>query len=136
MMTGILYLSRCSGGETQFYANEQIEKTLEEIRGRLTGDAKHVLYSVHPEPGRFLFFWQNLMHEGCPPGEGEKYIIRSDLFFERKPKIFDSEKDREAFDYYLKALTLGDKNLCKEANHYFNKARRTSENIRKLYRLC
>ena len=44
------------------------------------------------------------MHEGCPPDDGHvKFIIRSDVMYNRTPAICNSDDDRRAFEMYMEA---------------------------------
>jgi hypothetical protein len=52
-------------------------------------------------------FEQDIPHEGEPVGEGcEKYIIRTDIMFERRPMLLTSDTDKEAYRLYREAECL------------------------------
>jgi hypothetical protein len=57
-----------------------------------------VVFPVAAVEGAALIFAQNLPHEGEPVEEGfTKYIIRTDVMYERVDKRCDSAVDREAY---------------------------------------
>ena len=37
---------------------------------------------VVPEAGMGLFFYHDLLHQGCPVNTGQKYVLRTDLMYE------------------------------------------------------
>lgn len=100
----IIYLSDCKGGETAMQTDEQLTNLSLDDEGRYAGSADFEVAKVSPAPGRVLTFFQNIVHEGRPPTDGTvKYIIRTDIMYERRPGICDSEKDLEAYRMYLEA---------------------------------
>jgi WD40 repeat protein len=54
--------------------------------------SKHVIYPVIPAAGMVLVFPHELYHEGEPLGSLQKYIMRSDLMFEKKEKVEMEQK--------------------------------------------
>ncbi|MCA2981274.1 MAG: 2OG-Fe(II) oxygenase [Myxococcaceae bacterium] len=64
LLTVLLYLNACeAGGATQFLDLERL---------------------VEPAQGRVLVFNHHLLHEGCPVLAGLKYVVRTDLMFQRE----------------------------------------------------
>lgn len=115
-MTGILYLSSPKGGDTWFYSDEQVGRLLKNpVNGRMEGQPAFREEGVTCQPGRLCLFAQSRMHEGTPCEEGVKYIIRSDLYFERQPRVCDSPRSREAYAMYLEAMDLADKSQIPES---------------------
>ena len=93
------------GGGTRFYTGTAVESAslVKDVAGRWTGAAADELVTVDAVKGRALCFFHNLVHEGVPVLEGEKYIIRSDLMYRRVPAILDGPGDREAYRLYHEA---------------------------------
>jgi leukotriene-A4 hydrolase len=55
-------------------------------------------------PGTALIFRQDIPHEGVPVGEGcEKILIRTDVMYERRAKVFDDDEGREAYRLHVDA---------------------------------
>jgi len=80
-----------------------------------------------------LLFFQDTLHEGEPVGEGHsKYMIRTDVLYERRPKLFDSDKDREAFTL-LRAAELKECEDAEEAARMFRAVRRMSPDLAAVY---
>ena len=74
------------------------------------------------------------MHESIPVGPGEtKYIIRSDVMYEREPRRLDGPKDKEAFKLIREAEELAGAGSVDEAQRMFRKARRLSPELAAVY---
>lgn len=64
-MTLLLYLNEgCEGGQTRFYLNDSEEPL-----------------DFEPKTGAALLFLHSFWHEGTPVKSGEKYVLRSDVFY-------------------------------------------------------
>jgi hypothetical protein len=90
------------GGGTRFYcfdAVQRLRSASSESGSKVwTSDANLVLAEVLPVAGRMLVFEQSLVHEGVAPLQQHlKYIIRSDVMFQRTPAICDSPSDVAAY---------------------------------------
>eukprot|EP00658_Telonema_sp_P-2_P084792 TRINITY_DN950_c0_g1_i6.p1 TRINITY_DN950_c0_g1~~TRINITY_DN950_c0_g1_i6.p1 ORF type:complete len:152 (-),score=41.15 TRINITY_DN950_c0_g1_i6:237-692(-) len=100
----IIYLSDCEGGETKLMKDEQLANLVPDDQGRFLGSAQYVINQAVPAVGRVLTFFQNIVHEGSPPVKDTvKYIIRTDIMYERRPGRCDTPKDLEAYQLYLQA---------------------------------
>ena len=67
LFTFMIYLNDgFEGGETNFYVSD----------GQLR-------VSVTPEKGKALIFWHRQLHEGAPVREGRKYVLRTDVMYQR-----------------------------------------------------
>lgn len=106
----IVYLNTipapCGGG-TRFYSFDAVQrlKSAASATGSKmwTSDPNLVLAEVLPVAGRVLVFEQSLVHEGVPPVQPYlKYIIRSDVMFQRSPAICDSPQDVAAYALLMK----------------------------------
>ena len=72
----LIYLNNCDGGETIFTDYVETDGNREKIELRIA-----------PEPGLALLFRHERWHEGSPVVTGEKYVLRSDVFYsERSPQ--------------------------------------------------
>ena len=62
---------------------------------------------VAAKRGRCLVFYHNLVHEGTAPAPGHvKYIIRSDLMYERRDPICARPQDVAAYELYREAVEI------------------------------
>jgi hypothetical protein len=106
----IVYLNTipapCGGG-TRFYSFDAVQRlrSASSASGSKvwTSDPNLALAEVLPVAGRMLVFEQSLVHEGVPPVQPHlKYIIRSDVMFQRTPAICDSPSDVAAYALLMK----------------------------------
>jgi hypothetical protein len=122
------------GGQTRIYADDQIGRTLvDDGNGRLTGDPALILDTVEPVAGRMLVFYHRLMHEGV--AASEKYIIRSDVLYHRKPEQCTAPEDIEAFAMYEKAQLLAENGDCEGARKLFTRCFKLSPALAKVYKM-
>ena len=113
-----------SGGGTRFYAPSAVQN-LRRADGsqRWTSDASLAVGEVASVAGRMLIFDQSLVHEGVPPQAPHlKYIIRSDVMYERTPKLCDSDADRCAYELFKRAEDVAERGDADEAIKIFKKA--------------
>ena len=72
--TVLIYLNNdCDGGETIF---SDVDRTGSQIR--------FIETSVKPQPGMVLVFQHELWHEGASVTRGRKYVLRTDVFYQRE----------------------------------------------------
>ena len=125
----IVYLNTIpvgSGGGTRFYD----KKVLEELQcngtvgqNKWTGDEELVIGMTDPVAGRLLVFEQSLVHEGVPPlGDHCKYIIRSDVMYQRTPAICTEPEDLEAYRLFREAEKLAEVGKIENSISLFKKA--------------
>jgi hypothetical protein len=106
----IVYLNTIpapGGGGTRFYSFDAVQRlrSASSASGSKvwTSDPNLALAEVLPVAGRMLVFEQSLVHEGVPPAPPHlKYIIRSDVMFQRTPAICDSPADVAAYALLMK----------------------------------
>lgn len=89
LKTCMLYLNNdFDGGETVFYGP----------------DKKTIMYCLKASPGMVLVFNQRIWHEGMTVTSGQKYFIRTDIFYNRVkreiPKDRYSERELKAIRYW------------------------------------
>ncbi|KAJ8603863.1 hypothetical protein CTAYLR_000330 [Chrysophaeum taylorii] len=123
----IVYLNEPGDGETRFYDGAAL-RYLERSGNRWTAPDDFARGDVSPKPGRVLVFDQRLAHEGRPPRTAEtpKHIIRTDVMFERRPRVFDAPIDREAYAAYDAAVDAAGANRHDDARRLFEHCRRLS----------
>jgi hypothetical protein len=110
---------------------------LEKVDNRWTASQSLVLDEVEAVEGRFLMFHQSLVHEGVPPVDPFlKYIIRSDVIFERTPKICDSPKDREAYQLFRQAEEVAENGEVPLSLQLFKKAFKLSPTLAQIMGQC
>jgi leukotriene-A4 hydrolase len=122
------------GGGTSFYVADAVKRLVPATPGgRWTADPALVLTTVHPRAGRFLMFRQTLIHEGVPPVAPHcKYIIRSDIMYERSPKICDQPGDIEAYRLFREAESLSEEGQHEVAVKMFQRAFKMSPAFAKI----
>ncbi|CAB9508206.1 Probable prolyl 4-hydroxylase [Seminavis robusta] len=64
------------GGPTQFYSSKQ--------RHYCPGDPANRIHSFQPQTGDALIFFSAITHDGGAVTEGQKYILRSEIMYQRK----------------------------------------------------
>lgn len=122
------------GGHTRIYSDAQIQLPLApDADGRLTGDPAHVLGAVPPKRGRMFVFYHRLMHEGVPAAE--KYIIRTDVLYRRRPERCTAPEDAEAFDMYQEAMLKAEHGECDQAAQLLRRAFKRSPALAQVYRM-
>jgi len=119
------------GGGTKFYEKEAVNKLIRsELGNQWTADQSFLTAEVLPREGRMLIFDQDLVHEGVPPIEcNQKYIIRSDIMFQRTPAVCDSQIDKEAYNIFRLAEDLAEQGKIEESLPLFRKAFKLSKNL-------
>lgn len=132
----IVYLNTIplgEGGGTRFYldgAVEALHSNGDEGANKWTGKAELVTGLVDPVAGRLLAFEQSLVHEGVPPvAENCKYIIRSDVLYQRTPSVCDTPKDIEAYRLFREAEQLAEAGRVSESIPLFKKAVKLSPDM-------
>ena len=143
MYSALVYLNDCPvGGATRMMEESgdalkdhvQEEFVLDEA-GRHRFRDSRIRSSISPRAGHALFFFQDTLHEGEPVGEGHcKYIIRSDVIYERSPRILDTPQDKEAYRLFREA-ELAEADNPEEALRLFKKCARTSPALAEVYGL-
>jgi len=124
------------GGGTRFYSNEAINKLSRDESNRWTANPLLVQVEVLPRAGRILLFNQELLHEGVPVAAPyTKYIIRSDLMYNRTPAVCDSPTDRQAYDLFRQAENLAEAGRVQESLELFQKSWRLSPLMAKMMKI-
>ena len=92
-----------------------------------------MVFPVAAVEGAALIFAQNLPHEGEPVDEGcTKYIIRTDVMYERVDKRCDSSVHREAYKLFREAkLAEADKECDRAMKMYARCTRMMSSALAK-----
>jgi hypothetical protein len=89
-----------------------------------------VITTVNPRAGRLLIFDQALVHEGIPPCDPNfKFIIRSDIMYQRTPSICDSSTDIEAYRLFKEAEQLAEAGRVEESIPLFRRAVKMSREL-------
>ena len=111
--TFMLYLQAPSkGGETHFYAST---KTNDLIRPSAT---------VTPEGGDAVVFTHDCAHEGAVVKDGEKYVLRTDLLFERTLRLEDGHFSsdplyQEAERLYQESIRLQEEGEARQSTEAY-----------------
>ena len=136
----IFYLNEVkSGGGTAFFDRTVSQQEL--LRNRAasitTATSSCIPMTTHsPKPGEALFFEHNLLHEGLQVENGSvKYIIRTDLMFERKEKIFQSPSDERALSMIKEAQRLESSGDTESSLRILMKIRHISPGVAEMFAL-
>ena len=135
----IVYLNDCAdGGSTRMLVLEEGDSFSTDASGRFRGREENVVDSCPVEAGSVLLFYQNIVHEGEPVGAGSmKYIIRTDLMFQRNHPFCDSDSDVEAFRLMKEAEEIENTQQgpasANKAASLFRQAFRMSPALAKVY---
>ena len=137
--TALLYLNTVpmdQGAGTRFYDHSAVTKLERRTINNTeywTADESLITAAVQAVTGRLLIFHQPLVHEGIPPIDPYlKYIIRSDVIFERTPMICNSEKDQEAYRIFRQAENMAENGQVDEAVPLFKKAFKLSPEMARI----
>eukprot|EP01130_Rhizamoeba_saxonica_P003432 TRINITY_DN1456_c0_g1_i1.p1 TRINITY_DN1456_c0_g1~~TRINITY_DN1456_c0_g1_i1.p1 ORF type:complete len:553 (-),score=77.00 TRINITY_DN1456_c0_g1_i1:496-2133(-) len=121
--TIMIYLNdNFSGGETNFLKSCPKNNIFEET------DDEQIAFRVLPKSGRALVFNHDAWHEGATVYSGEKYIMRTEVMFERTSSVSDtlSEKDvenmKEVGEFYQMSSEFENQGNIELSNQYFLKA--------------
>jgi len=123
MKTFMLYLnSDFEGGTTNFLANTQ--GLFKDESGIFCAQAENILHKIKPEPGMALVFNHMILHEGERVQSGLKYIMRSDILYERVEgtQRVVTPQEEEALRLYQEAETLECDGRQMEAAALYRKA--------------
>ena len=79
-----------SGGETRFY-DSQTHDTNSGVDSfhRPTGQSRDPVAEVSPKTGTAVIFTHDVSHEGATVMGGDKYVLRTDILFERTLRLGD-----------------------------------------------
>jgi hypothetical protein len=91
----IIYLNSCAGGgRTRLLVLSPGQAYSLDDAGRFRAPDDAIVDSAPVKAGSALLFYQTVVHEGEPVGAGcEKFIIRTDLMFERTVGDDDDDDD-------------------------------------------
>ncbi len=126
------------------------------VNTRFTADRSMEQCCVAARRGRALVFYHNIVHEGTPPSAeglnnggrmvsdreqgrvfipmGRKYIIRSDVMYQRRNPICTLPQDKEAYELYRQAVELaGQAGSEAKALEMFKHAFSMSRNLKDIY---
>ncbi|CAF1307558.1 unnamed protein product [Adineta ricciae] len=81
-----------------------------------------ITHALEPKTGMVLIFQHELFHEGEAVITGKKYIMRSDVMYERVLSSPMSDKEREARDLVALAEQYEDQSRFEEATKCYRKA--------------
>ena len=134
----IIYLNTVEkGGGTSFFSRDLTQCQINQKRR--TGEFQNtdgVIYTQEAVGGAMLIFDHNLLHEGVKVEQGStKYIIRTDVMFERCPRIFESEADQKALQMIESAKHLECDGKPEEALKILMKVRHVSREVARMYSL-
>jgi len=118
-----IYLNGDFEGGTTNFLDERAPDHKDEL-GRFTADKEFVKIKIKPEAGLALVFNHYMLHEGEPLQSNVKWLMRSDIMFERKIPPEISPKETEAIRLYNAASQLEMAGKLKEAGRMYADAAR------------
>lgn len=135
----VLYLNTVpiqEGAGTRFYDESAVDNLQRRISGEnsiWTANESLVESEVQAVAGRMCIFHQSKVHEGVPPiAPNMKYIIRSDVIFERTPKICCGENDAQAYELFRKGEDMVEAGDVAGAIVLFKKALKLSPEMARI----
>jgi hypothetical protein len=101
------------GGSTRFYNYNAIKNLklikINDIIQQWTCDNKYITHEIEAKAGRMLIFHQSLVHEGVlTVTPYNKYIIRTDIMYQRYPSLCNSVIDQNAYTLFKNAEDLAE----------------------------
>ena len=125
------------GGGTRFYSVQALNQLCKDQEGRWTAAPEWVEVEVLPKAGRLLFFDQEMLHEGVPcSAPYTKYIIRSDVMYDRTPAVCDSPTDQAAYAMFRQAENLAEAGEVDQSLKLFAQSWKLSPNMAKMMKQC
>ncbi|KAJ3217986.1 hypothetical protein HDU67_006886 [Dinochytrium kinnereticum] len=112
-----------TGGPTNFVQDQPLFR---DPSGKIRARDGTVTAQVFPEPGLALVFNHGLLHEGGSLKSGQKYILRSEIMYERVHRLEMTEEETEAIALKRRAELLESE----------GQAMRAVEMYRKAFKLC
>jgi len=118
------------------YEDDQLSNLVLNENGFYTGSPKFRIDTVKPVKGSALVFYHAIVHEGEPVGVGgRKYIIRTDVMYEREVPICDAPNDVEAFRLYEQAKEMTNCGDPAEAVKLFRRAFKLSPALAEVFQM-
>ncbi|XP_074644083.1 uncharacterized protein LOC141900911 [Tubulanus polymorphus] len=106
LMTLMLYLnSDFEGGSTNFMNSEVQDLHKNCLSGKYCGNERNVLIRIKPETGMATVFNHHRLHEGEQLKSGEKYILRTDIMFQKEQ---GEEVVDEAYEKAMKLISMAE----------------------------
>jgi hypothetical protein len=123
MKTFMLYLNGGFGGGSTNFIDEKQQLTKDPVTGIFKADEANILLKVVPEPGMAIVFNHEILHEGEQLKDGVKYIMRTDLMYDRQTAEQQKHpKEEEALLLLQLAETLESDGKAMEAAAAYRKA--------------
>lgn len=95
MKTLMIYLNGDFEGATTNFVDET-QHLYQDSEGRYCAEEKNIIYRVKPEAGRAIIFNHHRLHEGAALKCGQKYILRTDIMYEKTQGEELRKEDNEA----------------------------------------
>jgi len=125
LQTIIIYLNvGCVGGATNFFDDNKQGMDPIDNNNLFVGSKDFVIRSISPTQGSALVFHHYLLHEGELLTEGNKYILRSDIFYKRENTPDMEPLEKEAIDWMIKGQQFEFEKNYPEATKCYKKAYR------------
>ena len=131
----VRYLNDCAaGGSTRLLILSDGQAYEMDSAGRFRAPDAAIVDVAPCKAGSCLLFYQTVVHEGEPVGAGQrKFIIRTDLMFEREVLSCDSATDVLAFKLLKQAEDLENDGDAEGAALLFRRVFKMSPALCKVY---
>ncbi len=121
----MLYLNDSFIGGTTNFIDEKQKLWKDEELGIFKAKEENILLKIKPEPGMAIVFNHEILHEGSQITDGQKYIMRTDVLFEKletDKKSFQDPRETEALLLLQEAENLECDQKPMEAMEKYKKA--------------
>ncbi|XP_076096070.1 uncharacterized protein LOC143067021 [Mytilus galloprovincialis] len=121
LKTFMLYLNNeFQDGCTQFVNENQT--LYKDANGKYCAEDKNILERIHPHPGMALLFNHQRLHEGQKVRDGTKYILRTDIMYQRCGDKTMDDSEEKALQLLQEAERLEGMGDCMKAAEFYRKA--------------
>ncbi|KAJ3299888.1 hypothetical protein HK104_006245 [Borealophlyctis nickersoniae] len=133
MKTFMFYLnSEFEGGTTNFVMDQEGTGLHVDASGKIKAQEGTILHRVKPTAGMALVFNHGLLHEGEELRSGQKYILRSEILFQRVEPLEISAAQQEAIVLRQRAENLEAQGKMEEAVACYKRAFKLCPEIEKM----
>jgi len=128
MKTFMIYLNdEYEGGTTNFINDSQ--PLFRDQDGLFKAQEENILRKIKPIKGMALIFNHHILHEGGIVSQGTKYIMRSDILFNREIPPPIDPKEEQALHFLKLAEVSESQGDLKKAVEYYKKAYKLCPNL-------
>eukprot|EP01088_Endostelium_zonatum_P004867 TRINITY_DN16230_c0_g1_i1.p1 TRINITY_DN16230_c0_g1~~TRINITY_DN16230_c0_g1_i1.p1 ORF type:complete len:297 (+),score=67.66 TRINITY_DN16230_c0_g1_i1:72-962(+) len=131
MKTFMLYLNDGYEGGTTNFINEEQMLFRDPETNKFRAEEKNITNKLQPKAGMCLIFNHSLLHEGARLVSGVKYILRSDVMYQREGELKIDPKEERALKLYEEARDLEAEKMYVKAAETYQRAFRMWPDLEK-----